>query len=119
MIASKSSSLVLLAALLFFASVGGSLFSPARATAQKSEGASQLLFDDFNYDDRQEFAGRGWIARTVQGWPGVPGATWKAENVSFLKDPALPGNRLLRMTSWTGGTPETTSQTQICHQRKY
>ena len=61
----------------------------------------------------------GWIIRTVAGWPGVPGATWWSEGVSFLSDPDQRGNRILRMTSSTAGSAASTRQTQICHQRKY
>jgi len=61
----------------------------------------------------------GWILRAQAGWPGVPGATFLPENVSFVDDPQIPANRLLRMTSSTDGTSANTFQTQICHQRKY
>ena len=61
----------------------------------------------------------GWIVRTAAGWPGVPGATWWQEGVTFLKDARAPRNRMLRMTSSTDGTGGHTRQTQICHQRKY
>ncbi|MDQ3803851.1 MAG: glycoside hydrolase family 16 protein [Acidobacteriota bacterium] len=62
---------------------------------------------------------RGWIVRTVPGWPGVPGATWREEGVSLHPDPGARGNRILRMSSSTGGAGANTRQTQICHQRKY
>jgi hypothetical protein len=61
----------------------------------------------------------GWTLRSGQGWPGVTGASFRAENVAFIDYPAQVGNRLLRMTSSTDGTSENTYQTQICHQRKY
>jgi hypothetical protein len=79
----------------------------------------QVLFDDFSYTSRARLTAHGWIVRTAPGWPGVAGATWSADNVSFARDPARRGNRLLRMTSSTDGTPKGTSQTQLCHQRKY
>ena len=81
--------------------------------------SSQILFDDFSYADTKEMAANGWIIRSGQGWPGVPGAAFRAENVSFVDYPNPVGNRLLRMTSSTEGMGENTSQTQICHQRKY
>jgi len=77
------------------------------------------MFDDFSYAKHEELSKRGWIIRSTPGWPGVPGANWGKANVSFLKDTTERGNRLLRMTSSTDGTPANTSQTQICHQRKY
>ena len=61
----------------------------------------------------------GWIVRDGGGWPGVTGATFREENVSFLDHPDQAGNRILRMTSSTDGTGAGTYQSQICHSRKY
>jgi hypothetical protein len=61
----------------------------------------------------------GWIIRTADGWPGIPGAKWLTKSVSFISDTETSGNRILRMTSSTDGTPANTIQTQICHERKY
>ena len=80
---------------------------------------SQILFDDFSYTFTDEMTANGWIVRDGQGWPGVTGASFRAENVTFMDYPSQPGNRLLRMTSSTDGTSEDTFQTQICHHRKY
>ena len=80
---------------------------------------SQILFDDFSYSKTDEMTTNGWVVRSGSGWPGVTGATFRAENVSFVDYPDPADNRLLRMTSSTDGTPENTYQTQICHQRKY
>jgi hypothetical protein len=82
-------------------------------------GKPQMLFDDFAYADRGQLAAHGWIVRTKPGWPGVRGATWAAENVSFHDNPARPGDQVLRMSSSTDGTAAGTTQTQICHRRKY
>lgn len=81
--------------------------------------ADAVLFDDFSYTDKQQLKKNGWILRTEPGWPGVPGATWSEDGVSILKDSNQPDNRILRMTSSTDGTGANTTQTQICHQRKY
>jgi len=81
--------------------------------------AAQLLFDDFSYTDQKQLKKNGWIVRTAAGWPGVPGATWSQAGVTLLKAPDQPGNTILRMTSSTDGTSAHTTQTQICHQRKY
>jgi len=78
-----------------------------------------VLFDDFNYSTHKELLRHGWIIRTAAGWPGVPGATWRKEGVSFVTDPEHPGNRALRMISATDGNGPNTTQTQICHERKY
>jgi hypothetical protein len=89
------------------------------ATAQNARLPNQILFDDFSYTSREQMKKNGWIIRTVPGWPGVPGAKWLDTNVSLLKDPSNPKNRIVRMTSSSDGTPAKTTQTQICHQRKY
>jgi hypothetical protein len=79
----------------------------------------QILFDDFSYSTLDEMTSNGWVVRSGSGWPGVTGATFRAENVSFVDYPDPADNHLLRMTSSTDGTSENTFQTQICHQRKY
>jgi hypothetical protein len=108
-------------ALLFIAgsdrSVPAAFASDSAAASSRSEPAAEIFFDDFTYSNQQEMTKHGWIIRTVAGWPGVPGATWWREGVSFLTDEAAPGNRILRMTSSTDGAH--TNQTQICHERKY
>jgi len=78
-----------------------------------------LLFDDFSYTTREAMTGNGWIIRDKTGWPGVAGASWPVENVSFIDDPEQAGNKLLQMISSTDGTAGGTWQTQICQQRKY
>jgi hypothetical protein len=80
-----------------------------------------LFFDDFNYSgtDDEAFLERGWIVRSGEGWPGVPGAMWRAEGVEVVDDPEDDSNRLMQMTSATDGTPENTHQTQFCQQRKF
>src|SRR5690349_18647606 len=89
------------------------------ATAQTKRLPNPILFDDFSYTNQKQLKKNGWIVRTVDGWPGVPGAKWLATNVTLLKDPSNPKNRILRMTSSTDGTPANTTQTQICQRRKF
>jgi hypothetical protein len=88
-------------------------------TVAASQETGNTFFDDFYYSSQEELTSNGWIVRAKAGWPGVPGATFRVENVSFLDDTQIPDNRLLRMTSSTDGTSTNTFQTQICHQRKY
>ena len=92
---------------------------PAEIPTASNTEESQILFDDFSYSTHDEMTSNGWVVRSGSGWPGVTGATFRAENVSFVDYPDPADNRLLRMTSSTDGTPENTFQTQICHQRKY
>jgi hypothetical protein len=80
--------------------------------------ASALFFDDFGHRDRAALRAFGWTLRDAPGHPGVPGATWSADGVSLVDDPDRPGNRLLRLTARTDGTPAGTQQAQLCHQRK-
>jgi len=87
----------------------------APVVAQDDEMA--ILFDDFKYEDVEAFEENDWIVRTEPGWPGVPGAIWREEGVTFVDDSEDDENRLMQMTSATDGT--TTYQTQVCHQRKF
>lgn len=106
--------------LLLVASCAPSTLTPAAGTSPTSNNAApQILFDDFSYSTQAEMIANGWIIRSGPGWPGVPGATFRPENVSFVDYPDQADNRLLRMTSSTDGTSENTYQTQVCHQRKY
>src|SRR5262245_61507160 len=77
-------------------------------TVEPNSISSQILFDDFSYTESSKMLANGWIIRSGQGWPGVPGATFRPENVSFMDYPNPAGNRLLRMTSSTDGTSENT-----------
>ena len=87
--------------------------------AQNGRLPNQVLFDDFSYTNQAQLKKNGWIVRTAPGWPGVPGAKWLESGVTFHKDDKNPKNTIVRMTSSTDGTNENTTQTQICHQRKY
>lgn len=78
-----------------------------------------VFFDDFNYADLTAFNSNGWKVRTETGHPGIKGATWSAEGLSFHAD--IPGTEAgaVRMSSVTNGTGEKTRHTQFCHARKY
>ena len=86
------------------------------AMSLQAAAPAAILFDDFSYTNKDQLKKNGWIIRTEAGWPGVPGATWSENGVSLHKESAL---QFLRMSSATEGTGATTTQTQICHQRKY
>jgi glycosyl hydrolase family 16 len=106
-------------ALLVISVTVGSGSRRFRSATWLTSTAAQVLFDDFSYTNKEELKKHGWIIRTAPGWPGVPGASWREDGVSILKDPNHPDNLILRMTSSTDGTNANTTQTQICHQRKY
>lgn len=84
---------------------------------QASAGAA-MWFDDFGQPDLDALRSSGWQVRSAAGHPGVPGARWAVDGVSLVGDPAKPGNRLLRLSAQTDGTPEGTRQAQVCHQRR-
>lgn len=80
-----------------------------------------ILFDDFTYSgsDDPDLTANGWIPRDTEGGPGIPGAQWSSENISFIDDPDLSGNTLMQLTSVTDGTPANTVQSELFHQRKF
>src|ERR1041385_612794 len=105
--------------ILLFAVSASLLFAPGVTRTTNEAFASKLLFDDFSSSNTTQLKKHGWIIRTAAGWPGVPGATWSEGGVSLQADSDRKGNRFVRMTSSTAGTPANTKQAQICHQRKY
>jgi hypothetical protein len=78
-----------------------------------------VFFDDFNYHDIAAFHTNGWKVRTETGHPGIKGATWSAEGLSFHTDIPETEAGAVRMSSVTNGTGEKTRHTQFCHARKY
>ncbi|ALN58624.1 hydrolase [Lysobacter enzymogenes] len=89
------------------------------AAAAPAAGDAAVFFDDFNYPDLAAFQGNGWKARTETGHPGIKGATWSAEGLSFHADIADTHGGAVRMSSVTNGKADKTRQTQFCHARKY
>lgn len=86
--------------------------------AVPSVAAAPLFFDDFSHADRKALLAAGWLLRSAAGHPGVPGAAWRETAIGLVDDPQQPGNRLLRLTARTDGTPAGTVQAQLCHARK-
>ncbi|GAA1504699.1 cellulose binding domain-containing protein [Streptomyces albidochromogenes] len=70
------------------------------------------LFDDFNYASHTDPAigAHGWSVRSNAGGPGVPGATWAAQNVTFAKEGT---NSIMNLETSTAGTPESTKHTEV------
>ncbi|TQV87321.1 glycoside hydrolase family 16 protein [Aliikangiella coralliicola] len=81
--------------------------------------SSDIFFDDLSYTNLQSFYHNNWKIRTQPGHPGMEGATWSTEGVSFHQVDENEKNTFLRMTSITDGSGENTRHTQICHARKY
>jgi hypothetical protein len=71
-----------------------------------------VLFDDFNYSSRTDPAlgQRGWSIRTSAGGPGVSGARWLADNVSF---PTVDGQKTAQLRAVTDGTAGGTSHAEF------
>jgi len=91
----------------------------ALAGCAVAEPPAQVFFDDFSHADAAAMARAGWIVRTRAGHPGIEGAAWATDTVKIVDDPQQPGNRLLRLSARTDGTPAGTAQAQVCHARKY
>ncbi|MFD3488068.1 cellulose binding domain-containing protein [Streptomyces sp. NPDC058665] len=70
------------------------------------------LFDDFNYSGHSDpkIAANGWNVRANSGGPGVPGANWVPENVTFASQ---SGNSVMNLETSTAGTAASTEQTEI------
>jgi hypothetical protein len=81
--------------------------------------AAEVFFDDFSQPDAAALAAQGWAVRVKRGHPGIEGAAWAPDAIALVDDPQRPGNRLLRLSARTDGTPAGTSHAQLCHARKY
>lgn len=83
---------------------------PTDPTDPPGDGAS--LFDDFNYTkhDDPAISAHGWNVRSNSGGPGVPGATWAPQNVTFS---ASGGNSVMNLETSTAGTGASTKQTEV------
>lgn len=102
---------VSVAALLIAACASG---APDAASPERG-----VFFDDFSARDLAALQRGGWTVRERRGHPGLEGAAWGPGSVSLVDDPALPGNRLLRLSASTDGSAANTTQAQVCHARKY
>jgi hypothetical protein len=74
--------------------------------------ACGVLFDDFNYASHTDatLGQHGWEVRGSAGGPGVPGARWAPENITF---PTSGGDKVLQLASATDGTSAGTTQTEV------
>ncbi|MEU8465735.1 cellulose binding domain-containing protein [Streptomyces sp. NPDC029003] len=71
------------------------------------------LFDDFAYATSADpaIAAHGWNVRSNAGGPGVPGAAWAPENVTFGAEGA--DSSVMNLRTSTAGSGETTKQTEV------
>ncbi|MER5422348.1 cellulose binding domain-containing protein [Streptosporangium roseum] len=93
--------------------------SPTPTVTPTNPGGGGVVFDDFTYGtaDDPALTAHHWTVRTNSGGPGVPGATWPKENVTF---PTVSGaNKALQLRADTDGTGAGTRQSEVLHQRKF
>ncbi|KAF7775340.1 hypothetical protein PCIT_a1513 [Pseudoalteromonas citrea] len=95
------------------------LCATAAQPSPAEQPSRQFMFDDFNYQSFNQAQENGWMARTETGHPGIKGASWWKEGVTFHPDELDHTNFVMRLTSKTDGTAVNTRQTQVCHKRKY
>ena len=107
----RSIAAVLVAELLLAACAAG---APGATSRERG-----VFFDDFSARDLAALQRGGWTVRERRGHPGLDGARWGTGSVALVDDPALPGNRLLRLSASTDGSAANTTQAQTCHARKY
>ncbi|WP_414945293.1 glycoside hydrolase family 16 protein [Amycolatopsis sp. cmx-11-32] len=83
--------------------------APGTASGAAACGA---LFDDFHYASHTDglLSQHGWQVRSGGGGPGVAGARWAPEGITF---PTSGGDKVLQLASATDGTPAGTTQTEI------
>jgi glycosyl hydrolase family 16 len=75
------------------------------------------LFDDFHYASSSDttLTGHGWTPRSYSGGPGVPGATWSPNSISF---PTAGGDKVMQLTGSTDGTSGGTNQAELYSTQK-
>ena len=91
---------------------GGVLFAATQSEAATVAASCGAFFDDFSYGSRTDaaFTGNGWVARSEAGGPGVSGATWSADNITF---PTVDGQKVAQLTSSTDGSSGGTVQSEL------
>lgn len=80
------------------------------------------MFDDFDYTGPNDpnLAAHDWAVRTSAGGPGVSGATWSANAVSFPASSAAGDGHVMQLSASTDGTSANTVQAEIdTAQRKF
>jgi hypothetical protein len=75
------------------------------------------LFDDFSYGSSSDAAltAHGWTPRSYAGGPGVPGATWSPDNITF---PTADGQKVMQLTASTDGTGAGTGHAELYSTQK-
>ncbi|OZG71194.1 hypothetical protein BTA51_22770 [Hahella sp. CCB-MM4] len=79
---------------------------------------SGVLFDDFSYSNRSEMQGNNWSIRSGGGGPGVSGATWSPDYVTFVPE-NNNGNSLMRMRASSQGVNGPNIHSEVTHNKKH
>ena len=114
----KRRSLAIASAVALAGAVGAVAFTAATVgTASAAASNCGYLFDDFNYSSSADstLTAHGWVPRTYSGGPGVPGATWSANSISF---PTNGGQKVMQLTASTDGTSGGTNQAELYTSQK-
>ncbi|GAA2746844.1 cellulose binding domain-containing protein [Kitasatospora cinereorecta] len=85
--------------------------SPTGSTPPPDPHAA-ALFDDFRYTSSSDPAVQqhGWTVKSGQGGPGVPGATWSPQDLTFT---TTGGTSTMNLALTTDGTAAGTRETEI------
>ena len=112
----KRRSIVMATATVLLAAAGVAAVSTA-GTASAAAADCGQLFDDFAYSSSGDAAltRNGWVPRSYQGGPGVPGANWSPSNISF---PTADGQKVLQLTASTDGTGAGTNHAELYSAQK-
>ncbi|GIJ43285.1 glycosyl hydrolase [Virgisporangium aliadipatigenens] len=99
--------------------VAGTAAIVAASTGNANAAAENCgyLFDDFSYSSSSDpnLSAHGWIARANAGGPGVPGATWSPNNITF---PTNGGQKVMQLTASTDGTGAGTNHAELFSAQK-
>ncbi|HVV25028.1 MAG TPA: cellulose binding domain-containing protein [Pseudonocardiaceae bacterium] len=84
--------------------------------------ANGTMFDDFAYSGSADpnLGAHDWAVRTSAGGPGVSGATWSANAITFPGSSAAADGHVMQLSATTNGTSSGTTQAEIdTVQRKF
>ena len=89
--------------------------SPTGGGTGTTSPSSGVMFDDFNYSSSSDpnLSAHDWTVRTTAGGPGVTGATWSANAVTFPASTAAGGSHVMNLAASTDGTAADTTQAEV------
>jgi hypothetical protein len=113
----KRRSVVLASAIALLGAAGAVGIAATAPTASAAESTCGYLFDDFNYNSSGDstLTSHGWVPRSYAGGPGVSGATWSPNSITF---PTSDGQKVMQLTASTDGTGSGTNQAELYSSQK-